>query len=170
MLTTVQIHPQQKLPALYVLDSIVKNVGSPYNILFGRNLYNTFMEAFRAVDDRTRSQMEQMCYTWTQAVPGSMDPKPVFPSSTTSVIDKALSTFKVNVLGSQSRQSHGLPPRPPLAGSPRPPTWGTPPTNGPHYPPPPPSAYQYSGYQQPNGYPQANGYPQPHVSSHQSIR
>ncbi|KAJ9653207.1 mRNA 3' end processing factor, partial [Neophaeococcomyces mojaviensis] len=42
--------PGRKLPALYVLDSLVKNVGSPYTVYFGRNLHETFMLAYSQVD------------------------------------------------------------------------------------------------------------------------
>ncbi|KAJ5850221.1 hypothetical protein N7455_010077 [Penicillium solitum] len=46
--------PLQKLPALYVADSIVKNVGSPYTLFLGRNMYQTFMNVYTLVDGNTR--------------------------------------------------------------------------------------------------------------------
>lgn len=52
-----QIHPPRKLPALYLLDSIVKNVGTPYTLFFGRKLYQTFMEAYASVDNATRRKI-----------------------------------------------------------------------------------------------------------------
>ncbi|KAK9448569.1 uncharacterized protein V1518DRAFT_427727 [Limtongia smithiae] len=56
--------PQAKLPALYLLDSICKNVGSPYTLLFGRNLYKTFTNAYTTVSDPTRRKMHELFHTW----------------------------------------------------------------------------------------------------------
>ncbi|KAG9618001.1 hypothetical protein KCU86_g13522, partial [Aureobasidium melanogenum] len=44
--------PGRKLPALYVLDSIVKNVGTPYTVYLGRNLFSTFMDSYTLVDSQ----------------------------------------------------------------------------------------------------------------------
>ncbi|RMZ77885.1 hypothetical protein DV738_g4200, partial [Chaetothyriales sp. CBS 135597] len=80
--------PSRKLPALYVLDSVVKNVGSPYNVYFGRNLYQTFMGAYSQVDEKVRRKLEEMLRTWREPVPGSSTTTPVFPLSTTqSIVD-----------------------------------------------------------------------------------
>ncbi|RMZ91204.1 hypothetical protein DV736_g1567, partial [Chaetothyriales sp. CBS 134916] len=80
--------PSRKLPALYVLDSVVKNVGSPYNVYFGRNLYQTFMGAYSQVDEKVRRKLEEMLRTWREPVPGSSTTTPVFPlSSTQSIVD-----------------------------------------------------------------------------------
>ncbi|KAL9088100.1 MAG: hypothetical protein Q9159_003298 [Coniocarpon cinnabarinum] len=154
-----QTAPPYKLPALYVLDSIVKNVGSPYNIILGRNLFSIFMEAYSRVDDQTRSQMQSMLKTWMQPIPGSLDPKPVFPNNTTSVIDNALKASRANEFARQQRQTHGLPARPPVGGPSYPPSWGTP-ANGTPFSPPP-NVYAFNGYPQ-NGYAQYHGYLQQH--------
>ena len=97
----IQTAPLRKLPALYVLDSIVKNVGTPYTVYLGRGLYTTFMEAYTQVDGVTRRSMEGMLKTWKEPVPGSMDPRPVFPPETVRPLENALLKAKTAVLQSQ---------------------------------------------------------------------
>ncbi|KAI9716535.1 MAG: hypothetical protein M1812_005266 [Candelaria pacifica] len=82
--------PTKKLPALYVLDSVVKNVGTPYTLFFGRNLYSTFMNAYTKVDGPIRKKLDEMLKTWKEPVPGSMDTRPVFPVEVTRPIENAL--------------------------------------------------------------------------------
>ncbi|RFN52576.1 hypothetical protein FIE12Z_3159 [Fusarium flagelliforme] len=82
--------PSKKLPALYVLDSIVKNVGTPYTLYFGRNLFKTFMESYAVVDQPVRRKMEEMLRTWKEPVPGSMDSRPVFSHELVRPIENAL--------------------------------------------------------------------------------
>ncbi|KAF2154736.1 hypothetical protein K461DRAFT_291655 [Myriangium duriaei CBS 260.36] len=148
------ITPTRKLPALYVLDSIVKNVGSPYTIYLGRNLFSIFMDAYTLVDANTRKAMESMLRTWKEPVPGSMEPTPVFPPDTTRVIENALSKAKAIL---QTRQP--APPRPISS------TFRNTPT-------PPQQAPRYGGPPQQQGYPpqqttplpfQASGTPQPPI-------
>lgn len=110
--------PQRKLPALYVLDSIVKNVGSPYPVYLGRNLFSTFMDAYQLVDPATRRNMEGMLKTWKESIPNSGDPTPVFPSEVTKRIENALIKAKTAAVQSQQNQARSnrspfpLPPRP----------------------------------------------------------
>ncbi|KAF2454404.1 hypothetical protein BDY21DRAFT_374021 [Lineolata rhizophorae] len=115
--------PEFKLPALYVLDSIVKNVGTPYTVYLGRNLYKTFMGAYTLVDNPTRRAMEGLLKTWKQPVPESTDTRPVFSHELTRQIENALIRFRTKVL-SQQRTTSGAGPgnhqmmhRPPLAGA-----------------------------------------------------
>ncbi|KAH8888210.1 hypothetical protein GQ53DRAFT_767715 [Thozetella sp. PMI_491] len=82
--------PNRTLPALYVLDSIVKNVGTPYTLYFGKNLFSIFMGAYTKVDNMTRRKMDEMLKTWKEPVPGSMTKLPVFPLETTRPIENAL--------------------------------------------------------------------------------
>ncbi|KAJ4144653.1 hypothetical protein LMH87_003528 [Akanthomyces muscarius] len=82
--------PAKKLPALYVLDSIVKNVGTPYTLYFGRNLFKIFMESYAMVDNAVRKRMEDMLKTWKDPVPGSMDTRPVFSHELVRPIENAL--------------------------------------------------------------------------------
>ena len=41
--------PEQKLPVLYLLDSIMKNLGGEYLQLFSKNLVATFCHTFEKV-------------------------------------------------------------------------------------------------------------------------
>ncbi|KAM0665540.1 hypothetical protein ACQRIU_005801 [Beauveria bassiana] len=82
--------PAKKLPALYVLDSIVKNIGTPYTLYFGRNLFKIFMESYAMVDGPVRKRMEDMLKTWKDPVPGSMDTRPVFSHELVRPIENAL--------------------------------------------------------------------------------
>ena len=75
---------------MYVLDSIVKNVGTPYTLFLGRNLYHTFMNAYTLVNNQIRRKLDEMLKTWKEPVPGSLDTKPVFPPDVTRPMENAL--------------------------------------------------------------------------------
>uniref|UniRef100_A0A7S0M748 CID domain-containing protein n=1 Tax=Cryptomonas curvata TaxID=233186 RepID=A0A7S0M748_9CRYP len=60
---------QHKLIPLYLMDSIVKNVGGAYSSLFMTNLTPTFCDAFGVVDNKTRQSFIKLLDTWqTQSV------------------------------------------------------------------------------------------------------
>lgn len=99
-----QTSPAKKLPAFYVLDSVVKNVGTPYTLFFGRQLYSTFMEAYALVDNNVRRKMDEMLKTWKEPVPGSIDTRPVFPLEVTRPIENAL--IKARTSAVQAHQEH----------------------------------------------------------------
>ncbi|KAK4934345.1 mRNA 3' end processing factor, partial [Elasticomyces elasticus] len=86
--------PPRKLPALYVLDSLVKNIGSPYTLYFGRNLHETFMLAYSQIDRAWRPKLEELLKTWRESVPGSDSATPVFPLSATQSILDAVNKYK----------------------------------------------------------------------------
>ncbi|KAK4580161.1 mRNA 3' end processing factor [Recurvomyces mirabilis] len=86
--------PSKKLVALYVLDSIVKNVGTPYTVYLGSNLSSTFFNAYRLVDPQTRRAMESLFRTWKEPIPGALDRQPVFTHKQTSTIENALNQIK----------------------------------------------------------------------------
>ncbi|KAK5949763.1 mRNA 3' end processing factor [Knufia fluminis] len=86
--------PARKLPALYVLDSLLKNIRSPYTVYLASNLHETFMLAYSQVDPTVRPKMEVMLGTWRKPVIGSHDPEPVLPLSATQSIVDALTRFK----------------------------------------------------------------------------
>ncbi|TWU75674.1 hypothetical protein ED733_007329 [Metarhizium rileyi] len=94
--------PAKKLPALYVLDSIVKNVGTPYTLYFGRNLFKTFMESYAVVDNNVRRKMEEMLKTWKDPVPGSMDTRPVFSHELVRPIENALMKARAATMPQQA--------------------------------------------------------------------
>ena len=65
----IQALPQHKLIPLYLMDSIVKNVGGAYSSLFMTNLTPTFCDAFGVVDNKTRQSFIKLLDTWqTQSV------------------------------------------------------------------------------------------------------
>ncbi|KAM0270855.1 hypothetical protein ACHAQH_009300 [Verticillium albo-atrum] len=98
----------KKLPAIYVLDSIVKNVGTPYTLFFGAQLFQTFMEAYAAVDSHVRRKMEETLQTWKQPVPQSLDDRPVFPPEVTKPIEDSLNKARSSALALQA-QGRGHP-------------------------------------------------------------
>lgn len=158
-----QTSPTKKLPAFYVLDSVVKNVGTPYTLFFGRQLYSTFMEAYALVDNNVRRKMDEMLKTWKEPVPGSIDTRPVFPPEVTRPIENAL--IKARTSAVQAHQEH-LRSQQQLMGRGRP---AVPPTPYRDTPTPPgalrqqmhtPQGYP-SGYNQQQYPPQASGQPYP---------
>lgn len=93
------------MPALYVLDSIVKNVGTPYTVYLGSNLYDTFVNAYTLVDTPTRKALEGLLRTWKQPVPESLDTRPVIPVEVTRKIDNVLLKFKTVAMQQQHNQT-----------------------------------------------------------------
>lgn len=167
-----QTSPQKKLPAFYVLDSIVKNVGTPYTLFFGRQLYSTFMEAYALMDTTTRRKMDEMLKTWKEPVPGSIDTRPVFPPDITRPIETALIKARTSALEAHQQYQRSQPQmgrgRPMMATAPHrdtptPPGIIRPQMNAPAAPP----GY-VSNYAQPQ-YPLAQSYatPEPFLRSQQ---
>ncbi|CAG8784429.1 43389_t:CDS:2, partial [Gigaspora margarita] len=78
--------PPHKLPVLYLLDSISKNVGGIYIQLFARNLCNTFMDTYDVVDQPTKQKLERVLATWKSGPTGS----PVYSTEVTGQIERAL--------------------------------------------------------------------------------
>ncbi|CAO4370027.1 unnamed protein product [Caenorhabditis nigoni] len=58
--------PSQKLPVMYVCDSILKNVAKPndYHALFARKIINMFEHIFRQGEEGTRSSLYRLRVTW----------------------------------------------------------------------------------------------------------
>jgi pre-mRNA cleavage complex 2 protein Pcf11 len=84
----------------------VKNVGTPYTVYLGRNLFSTFMSAYRLVDKPTRRSMEGMLKTWKEPIPGSLDTKPVFDRELWRPIENALIQHKtLDLQGSRQVQT-----------------------------------------------------------------
>ncbi|KAI9647520.1 mRNA 3' end processing factor [Ciborinia camelliae] len=167
-----QTSPQKKLPAFYVLDSVVKNVGTPYTLFFGRQLYSTFMEAYALVSHDVRRKMDEMLKTWKEPVPGSIDTRPVFPPEVTRPIENALIKARTSALQQEQLRSQqqlmgrgrSAAGQAPYRNTPTPPNSSRqplyPPPGHSGYPqqyPPPASGQQYSN--QTNGHMQ-HGLPQ----------
>ncbi|KAI4153992.1 MAG: hypothetical protein L6R39_001469 [Caloplaca ligustica] len=163
-----KVSPERKLPALYVLDSIAKNIGGAYIHCLSHNLYHTFMGAYSLSPPHIRKKLDEMFKTWKEPVPGSTDMRPVFPSEKTRPIETTLIRFRTLAAQQQHRQQG--PPMPPYNSVnpsypsyptvPQQPQWqntGTPPQSNGLYGPPNVQAYpQSNGYQQRPPYPQYN--------------
>ncbi|XP_078600723.1 uncharacterized protein LOC144875862 isoform X1 [Branchiostoma floridae x Branchiostoma japonicum] len=54
----------EKLPVMYLMDSIVKNVGGDYCTLFSQNIVSTFCNIFEQVDEKTRMSLYKLRSTW----------------------------------------------------------------------------------------------------------
>ncbi|KAI1388753.1 uncharacterized protein F4822DRAFT_256144 [Hypoxylon trugodes] len=148
-----RVVPPKKLASLYLLDSIVKNVGTPYTLYFGRKLYQTFMEAYASVDMGTRRKMDEMLRTWKEPVPGSLDTRPVFPPDVTRPIENALIKARTSTLQAQREHARG---QQQLLGRGRPSSQGVPFRDTPT----PPSAHlppQANGYHSQTPTPTTNG-------------
>ncbi|SGZ50357.1 CIC11C00000000012 [Sungouiella intermedia] len=60
-----KILPKYKLFSFYLMDSIVKNIGNPYNLMFTNNLYKNFTETYLIVTDTmTRQNLINLFKTW----------------------------------------------------------------------------------------------------------
>ncbi|KAK3386935.1 hypothetical protein B0H63DRAFT_143099 [Podospora didyma] len=155
-----KVPPARTLPALYVLDSVVKNVPTPYALYFGPKLYSVFMGAYTKVDNATRRKMEEMLKTWKEPVPGSISTKPVFPPEHVRPIENALIAARNVAYAAQQNSFHGQQqllrgpggrPSAPARDTPTPPTAR-------------PISYQVGPPQGQPPFPGPNGQPPPHLA------
>ena len=122
---------------------MVKNVGTPYTLFLGRNLYTIFMGAYSLVNNQVRRKLDEMLKTWKEPVPGSLDPRPVFPAETIRPIENALIKARTAAVQAQQQQQSRAQqetiarvrpvatPNPQWRNTPTPPQ-----ARGPYYPPP----------------------------------
>lgn len=54
----------QKLPVMYLMDSILKNIGEPYISLFSGNLTKLFGQTYNLVDSDTQMKFKRLVNTW----------------------------------------------------------------------------------------------------------
>ncbi|KAL1458988.1 hypothetical protein WDU94_011007 [Cyamophila willieti] len=65
----LKVRSDVKLPVLYLIDSIVKNVGVKYTQLFKSNIASLFCGVFEKVDEKIRANMFKLRSTWTGVFP-----------------------------------------------------------------------------------------------------
>jgi len=81
-----RVHPAIKLPSFYLLDSISKNIGAPYTVLFSSFITALFLDSYHVVDISTRNKMEEMLVTWRTAHSGAE----LFGSGPQQTIERAV--------------------------------------------------------------------------------
>lgn len=133
-------------------------MGGAYIRCLGQNLYHTFMGAYSLVPPHIRKKLDEMVKTWKEPVPGSTDPRPVFPPETTRPIETALIKYRTLAFqtAQQQQRQHPIPPYA-VTNSQYPIVTGHQQWHNTATPPPNNGAYALpiaQGYQQPNGYPQ----------------
>lgn len=101
------------------------------------------MNAYSLVNNQVRRKLDEMLKTWKEPVPGSLDPRPVFPAETIRPIENALIKARTAAVQAQQQQqsraqqetmARGRPmatPNPQWRNTPTPPQ-----ARGPSYPPP----------------------------------
>ncbi|KAJ1942398.1 mRNA 3' end processing factor, partial [Kickxella alabastrina] len=97
IITAIENHlrftvPKLKLPAFYLLDSIIKNVGGMYVSLLHGRIGKIFVEMWKSVDDEVKGNMERTMGTWRHGFEGGH--KNVFPDFVLRKIEEDINRLK----------------------------------------------------------------------------
>ena len=104
-----QSPPQFRLPGLYLLDSICKNVGYPYHVLWSPHIARIFMDSYRIVDQPVKAKMSDLLATWRDSGP---DGGPMFGAGPQTQLEEL-----VFPNGYQGRHAHGVRPSMPASAT-----------------------------------------------------
>ena len=63
------------------------------------------MHAYSQVNSQVRNKLNEMLKTWKESVPGSQDPRPVFPHDTTRPIESALIKLRTMDVEKQQQEA-----------------------------------------------------------------
>ncbi|KNE64920.1 hypothetical protein AMAG_10587 [Allomyces macrogynus ATCC 38327] len=72
--------PAHKLPVVYLMDSVMKNIGNAYPHLLAPSLPQVFADAFIHADEPTRHRLIKVLYMWRH-------PQPIVPTQVLDQID-----------------------------------------------------------------------------------
>ncbi|KAJ3260271.1 hypothetical protein HK103_000906 [Boothiomyces macroporosus] len=101
------VQPAFVIPLLYLMDSILKNVGKGYIAAFQKNLVRVFSDAYAKVNDADKARFQ----TW-KATPGGY----LFPSHVIAGIERAINVANLPPVGYVMNNGQ----KPPAAASVRP--------------------------------------------------
>lgn len=82
--------PEYKLYSLFLLDSVCRNVGSPYNALIGNEIFKIFSHVYLLVNDEVRQKMFNLFEIWRTTTTKGTN-LPLFPQDQMDKIANFLS-------------------------------------------------------------------------------
>ncbi|KAL6621118.1 hypothetical protein LY90DRAFT_507320 [Neocallimastix californiae] len=86
-INNVQRH--QKLPLMYLMDSICKNIGGTYLSLFSLNLTKLFGQTYNLVDSDTQMKLKRLVNTWKDYPKG-----PLFSQNILESLNSIINQFQ----------------------------------------------------------------------------
>ncbi|KAJ3069394.1 hypothetical protein HDU99_002952, partial [Rhizoclosmatium hyalinum] len=88
------VTPKIKLPILYLMDSICKNVGPVYTRLFANNLVASFSSAYAAVSPEDRERFRKVVNTWKLPDVKTGGRAPLFDPALTRNLDAFMNNYR----------------------------------------------------------------------------